>query len=90
MVNINIYVNEPLTFDCIERGDAFVYKENGEYTAYIKLVKEVETSDYKIGKLMTEFNAITFNGQLTFFSPEQRVIPAKVNINIYPATISPV
>jgi hypothetical protein len=90
MVNVNIYVNKPLTFQCIYHGDAFLKKNEEEYLAFVKLDKDVEEYDQETRTWNVRYNAVSFEGELEYFEPCDEVIPAKANITVHPATISTV
>lgn len=90
MVNVNIYVNEPLTFGSISHGDAFLKKNKEEYLAFIRLVDDVEKYDRETGTWDVKYNAVSFEGEFEYFDPRDEVIPAKANVTVHPATVSSV
>lgn len=87
MVNVNIYVNEPLTFKSISHGDAFLTKNGEEYLAFVRLVDDVEVYDQVTETWGVQYNAVSFEGEFEYFSPNDEVIPAKANVTVHPATV---
>lgn len=90
MVNVNIYVNEPLTFESIPRGNAFLKRNEKGYLAFVRLDEDVEEYDKETGTWNIRYNVVSFEGELEYFNPREVVIPAKADITVHPATISSV
>lgn len=88
MVNVNIYVNEPLTFGSISRGDAFIRRNEKGCQVFVRLVEDVEKYDRETGTWDIEYNAVSFEGKLEYFDSNEKVIPAKANVTVHPATVS--
>lgn len=88
MVNVNIYVNEPLTFKSICHGDAFIRKDENGCQAFVRLVKDVEKYDRETGTWDVQYNAVSFEGEFEYFDSNEKVIPAKANVTVHPSTIS--